>query len=124
MLRRETFANTVLNLNAGQYQKALYLDLGYEAATQFIVKEILVELPGVISGGTYLDPKSKLQEIVQEKWGVTPTYSVMSESGPDHDKIFVVASFMGQKEIGRGEGPSKQEGEISAAENALINLKL
>ncbi len=103
---------------------ALYLDLGYEATKQFIIKEVLVELPGVITGGTYLDPKSKLQEIVQDKWGITPTYGVISESGPDHDKIFVVAAFMGDKEIGRGEGPSKQEGEISAAENALTNLKL
>ena len=103
---------------------ALYLDLGYDACKQFIVKEILVELPGVITGGTYVDPKSKLQEIVQDKWGVTPTYGVVSESGPDHDKIFVVASYMGDKEIGRGQGPSKQEGEIAAAENALKNLKL
>ncbi len=103
---------------------ALYLDLGYDAAKQFIVKEILVELPGVITGGTYLDPKSKLQEIVQDKWGITPTYGVVSESGPDHDKVFVVAGFMGDKEIGRGEGPSKQEGEIAAAENALSNLNL
>jgi ribonuclease III len=103
---------------------ALYLDLGYDAAAKFIEKEILVELSGIISGGTYMDPKSKLQEIVQEKWGVTPTYGVVSESGPDHDKIFVVASYMKDKEIGRGEGPSKQEGEISAAENALLNMSL
>ncbi len=103
---------------------ALYLDLGYEAAQSFIVKEVLVELTGVITGGTYLDPKSKLQEIVQEKWGVTPTYGVVTESGPDHDKVFIVAGFMNSKEIGRGEGPSKQEAEISAAENALKNMKL
>jgi ribonuclease-3 len=47
---------------------ALYLDLGYDAAKQFITKEVLVELPKIISGGTYMDPKSKLQELVQEKW--------------------------------------------------------
>lgn len=98
---------------------ALYLDLGYEAAAEFINKEILVELPNIITGGTYMDPKSKLQEIIQEKHGVTPTYGVVSESGPDHDKVFVVAAFMKSKEIGRGEGPSKQEAEISAAEDAL-----
>ncbi len=98
---------------------ALYLDLGYEAAADFITKEILVELPKIISGGTYMDPKSKLQELIQEKHGVTPTYGVVSESGPDHDKVFVVAAYMGNKEIGRGEGPSKQEGEIAAAEHAL-----
>lgn len=102
---------------------ALYLDLGYDAAKDFIIKEVLVELPKIISGGTYMDPKSKLQELIQEKHGVTPTYGVVSESGPDHDKVFVVAAYMKEKEIGRGEGPSKQEGEISAAEHALINLE-
>jgi ribonuclease III len=102
---------------------AIYCDLGYEVARQFIEKEILVELPGIISGGTYLDPKSKLQELIQEKHGVTPTYGVVSETGPDHDKTFVVAAFMENKEVGRGQGPSKQEAEIAAAENALKNLQ-
>lgn len=101
---------------------ALYLDAGYAAAQAFIVKEILVELPSVIEGGTYLDPKSRLQEMVQDKRGVTPTYGVVSESGPDHDKVFVVAAFMETQEIGRGEGPSKQEAEIVAAQDALKNL--
>lgn len=98
---------------------ALYLDLGYQEVTNFIAREILVELPNVISGGSYMDPKSKLQEIVQEKKGVTPTYSVISETGPDHNKLFVVGAFIGQEEVGRGQGPSKQEGELAAAENAL-----
>ena len=98
---------------------ALYLDLGYDATKDFIIKAVLVELPNIITGGTYMDPKSKLQELIQEKHGVTPTYGVVSESGPDHDKVFVVAAYMKEKEIGRGEGPSKQEGEISAAEHAL-----
>jgi ribonuclease-3 len=98
---------------------ALYLDLGYQETTNFIAREILVELSKVISGGSYMDPKSKLQEIVQEKKGVTPTYSVISETGPDHNKLFVVGAFVGQTEVGRGQGPSKQEAELSAAENAL-----
>lgn len=101
---------------------ALYLDAGYEAAQAFIVKEILVELPSVIEGGTYLDPKSRLQELVQDKRGVTPTYGVVQETGPDHDKVFVVAAFMETTEIGRGEGPSKQEAEIVAAQDALKKL--
>lgn len=61
---------------------ALYLDLGHAAATDFITKEILVELPIIIAGGTYVDPKSKLQELVQEKKGITPNYGVISESIP------------------------------------------
>lgn len=100
---------------------ALYLDLGFKAAEDFIVKEILVELPNIIAGGSYLDPKSKLQEIVQEKRGITPTYGVISETGPDHNKLFVVGAFIGKEEVGRGQGPSKQEAELAAAENALKN---
>lgn len=100
---------------------AIYLDAGYKVAQEFITREILVELTSIIEGGTYLDPKSKLQELVQEKRGVTPTYGVVSESGPDHNKLFVVAAFVNDTEIGRGTGPSKQEAEIAAAENALNN---
>lgn len=102
---------------------AMYLDAGYDACGIFIIEQILIELPSIINGGTYLDPKSKLQELVQEKRGVTPTYGVVSESGPDHNKIFVVGAFVGQHEAGRGTGPSKQEAELSAAENALANNK-
>lgn len=116
--RQVILANTIEALIG-----ALYLDLGYQAATNFIAKEVLIELPKVIDGGTYLDPKSKLQELVQEKRGVTPTYGVVSETGPDHDKVFVVAAFMDRQEIGRGQGSSKQEAEIAAAQNSLEHLK-
>lgn len=116
--RQVILANTIEALIG-----ALYLDLGYGPSQTFIEKEVLVELPTIISGEKYLDPKSQLQEMVQDKYGVTPTYKVMSESGPDHDKVFVVAGFQGNKEIGRGEGPSKQEAEVSAAEDALKKLQ-
>lgn len=112
--RQVILANTIEALIG-----ALYLDLGYEPTSEFISKEILVELPKIIESGEYVDPKSKLQELVQEKKGVTPTYGVVSESGPDHDKIFVVAALVNTTEIGRGRGPSKQEAEVSAAEDAL-----
>ncbi len=116
--RQVILANTIEALIG-----ALYLDLGYDPSRVFIEKEVLTELPTIISGQKYLDPKSQLQEMVQDKYGVTPTYKVMSESGPDHDKVFVVAGFQGNKEIGRGEGPSKQEAEVSAAEDALKKLQ-
>ncbi len=115
--RQVILANTIEALIG-----ALYLDLGYGPSQTFIEKEVLVELPTIISGQKYLDPKSQLQEMVQDKWGVTPTYKVISESGPDHDKVFVVASLQAHKEIGRGQGPSKQEAEVSAAEDALKKL--
>jgi ribonuclease-3 len=100
---------------------AMYLDLGYQETGNFIAREILVDLPKIIEGGSYVDPKSKLQELIQEKRGVTPTYGVISETGPDHNKVFIVGAFVGQEEVGRGSGPSKQEAELSAAENALKN---
>ncbi len=100
---------------------ALYLDQGHESTKAFVEKYILVELPEIISGKKYVDPKSKLQELVQERRGVTPTYNVISESGPDHNKTFVVGAYIHHNEIGRGEGPSKQEAEVSAASNALEN---
>lgn len=100
---------------------AMYLDSGYKVTEDFIQREVLVELPKIIEGEKYLDPKSRLQELVQDKRGITPTYGVVAESGPDHNKTFVVAAFVGSTEVGRGTGPSKQEAEISAAENALKN---
>ena len=98
---------------------AMYLDAGYQSTGNFIAREILIELPGIIKAGSYMDAKSKLQEIIQEKRGVTPTYGVISETGPDHNKVFVVGAFVGQEEVGRGTGPSKQEAELSAAQDAL-----
>jgi len=102
---------------------AIYLDLGYDKTKDFVERAILTHLTSIIETGDYVDPKSRLQEIVQEKRGVTPTYGVVSETGPDHDKIFVVAAFVNTEEIGRGAGPSKQEAEIAAAQNALSNVK-
>jgi ribonuclease-3 len=102
---------------------AIYLDQGYDVTKEFILREVMVELPTIIHDGAYLDPKSKLQEVVQEKFGVTPNYNVVSESGPDHDKIFIISVYLGEKKIGTGEGPSKQEAEVSAAQNALKNNK-
>lgn len=100
---------------------ALYLDQGHEPTKTFVEKYILVELPEIITGKKYVDPKSQLQEMAQERRGITPTYNVISESGPDHNKTFVVGAYIHHNEIGRGEGPSKQEAEVSAASNALEN---
>lgn len=98
---------------------AMYLDSGYKACEKFITREILVELVKIIDEGEYMDPKSRLQELAQEKLGITPTYVVVSETGPDHNKVFVVQALVGSDEVGRGTGPSKQEAEISAATDAL-----
>jgi ribonuclease-3 len=66
-----------------------------------------------------MDPKSHLQEIVQSKEGHTPIYKVLSEEGPDHDKVFTVGVYVNGTLKGKGSGPSKQMGQVAAAESAL-----
>jgi ribonuclease-3 len=99
---------------------AIYLDSTYQEAKkiieQFIIKPNLEE---IIEGGLYKDPKSHLQEIVQEKLKLTPTYEILEEWGPDHKKIFKMGVYFGEKLAAEGECYSKQEAEIEAARNAL-----
>lgn len=98
---------------------AIYLDRGYEIAKDFIMKNVVVNLPEIIEKKLYLDPKSRFQEEAQEKVGVTPSYRVLSESGPDHDKKFVVGVYLNSEMIAEGDGPSKQEAQRKAAEKGL-----
>lgn len=101
----------------------VYLDKGYDAAKKFIEDFVInPNLQRVIENGLYKDPKSQLQEIVQEKFKVTPTYKIMEEWGPDHKKIFRMGVYFKEKLITEGEGYSKQEAEIEAAKNALKGL--
>lgn len=102
---------------------ALYLDQGFEAAYKFIDRTILSTLPKILETGSWLDAKSKLQEVAQSIEGATPLYKVMSEDGPDHDKTFVIGVFIGGKLRGQGKGPSKQIGQQKAAEKALQAIK-
>lgn len=101
---------------------AIYLDQGYEETVKFIKKFVLKELPEIISKKLYKDPKSELQEIAQEKMKITPHYIVMSETGPDHEKVFETAVYFGEKQVALGKGFSKQEAEVEAAREALIKL--
>lgn len=98
---------------------AIYLDQGIERVKEFVNERLLTKLPYIIEHKLYLDPKSRFQEAVQDKLGVTPTYKVLSESGPDHAKIFKVGVFIGDEMVTDGEGTSKQEAQVQAAEKAL-----
>jgi len=102
---------------------ALYLDQGYKVADEFIKKYLIKNLPEIITSGTYKDSKSQFQEQAQEKDGITPSYKIMKEWGPDHKKKFVVGVFLGEVLITEGEGYSKQEAEEAAAKAALIIKK-
>ena len=98
---------------------ALYLDQGTKVCETFIVEHILSKLPEILEQKLFVDSKSKFQELAQEKTGITPTYDVLSEWGPDHDKSFKVGVYLEKDLIGEGEGSSKQEGEEAAAKNAI-----
>ncbi len=98
---------------------AIYLDQDTAVAKQFIENFVLGKLPEIMRDQAYLDPKSRLQEIIQERMAITPTYKVLSESGPDHAKNFIVGAYIDDRLVGEGLGPSKQEAEVEAARNAL-----
>ena len=112
--RQDILANTFES-----FIGALFLDRGIEICKKFIKKYLIKELPYIIKVGLFRDAKSQLQEKAQEKVGVTPTYKVLKEWGPDHAKHFIVGAFLNKKLIEKGEGFSKQEAEEAAAKIAL-----
>jgi ribonuclease III len=112
--KQSTLANAV-----EAFIGALYLDQGMEAATQFINTFILVRLKELIAKGRHRDEKSMMQEMAQEKTGITPTYQTVDETGPDHEKVFTCAVFIGDEQIATGQGNTKQKAEQAAAKAAL-----
>lgn len=98
---------------------AMYLDQGYAAVDAFLKKVLVPYLPEILAQNLHLDAKSKFQELVQEKTGITPTYTLESEEGPDHAKTFVMAVLIGEQKITTGSGHSKQAAEQAAAAAAL-----
>lgn len=102
---------------------AIYLDQGYDAAKIFITANILSTFEEILKTGSWMDPKSHLQEVIQSQEGHTPHYKVLNEEGPDHDKIFTVGVFVGGDLRGKGTGPSKQTAQVAAAESALKQSK-
>ncbi|XOU94368.1 MAG: ribonuclease III [Candidatus Kerfeldbacteria bacterium] len=98
---------------------AIYLDQGYDVVEKFIHKHIISKLKNILDNQLYLDPKSRFQELSQEKQGATPAYKVISEDGPDHNKLFVIGVYLNNNLIAKGEGTSKQEAQMDAAEAGL-----
>lgn len=99
---------------------AIYLEHGFEAASAFIHKYIIVKLDDILKEGSWRDPKSHLQEVSQRVDGHTPVYKVLHEEGPDHDKVFTLGVFVGENLMGEGSGPSKQVAQQEAARAALL----
>lgn len=98
---------------------AVYLDQGYVSARAFIERYLFPKIDDIIKNRLWQDAKSTLQEKVQETEGVTPHYTVLKESGPDHDKHFLIGVFARERMVAQGEGKSKQEAEQASARAAL-----
>lgn len=98
---------------------ALYLDAGYGEAKDFIAAQLFHKTEEVVAKRLWQDAKSRIQEIAQEKLKVTPVYELVGQSGPDHDRTFVVAAVLAGTSVAKGEGRSKQEAEQNAAQRAL-----
>lgn len=98
---------------------AIYLERGYEDAAAFITKHISSKLENILEDGSWRDPKSHLQEVMQKIDSVTPRYIVLEEVGPDHDKVFTLGVYAGERLVSKGTGPSKQAAQQEAAKAAL-----
>ena len=102
---------------------SIYLERGYDDAAAFIEKHTISKLKAILESGSWRDPKSHLQEISQRVDGATPAYRVIAEDGPDHDKVFTLGAYIGDKLMGKGIGPSKQAAQQEAARAALAAYK-
>lgn len=102
---------------------AIYLDAGYDIASQICLRLLDKEINTVLSGGVLnMDYKTKLQEKLQENGTVKIEYISVKEEGPEHDKTFTVELLFNGKKIGDGVGKSKKQAEQHAAKNALEEI--
>ncbi|MCR5665327.1 MAG: ribonuclease III [Eubacterium sp.] len=99
---------------------AIYLDGGFANAKEFILKFILTDIE---HKHLFYDSKTILQEYVQANYTEPLTYRLVSESGPDHDKLFVIEAYVGEEKVGCGEGHSKKNAQQQAAYQALLKLQ-
>lgn len=101
---------------------AIYLDSNYESVREIIIKHLKVYMDDIDSNEELVDYKTKLQELIQKKYKITPMYSILNESGPDHDKIFEIIVKIGQDSFGTGKGKNKKIAEQAAAKDLLKKL--
>ncbi len=148
LVRTETLASLAQNLELGKYLSlskgeedsggrksrtilantfealigAIFLDQGIEAAKAFIQKHILQDWKKLAAGAA-ADNKSKLQEILQRRFHLSPTYKLIKTWGPDHNRNFEVGVYQKEELLGKGVGKNKQTAAQNAAENAIAGLK-
>jgi len=102
---------------------AIYLDRGIKKSSEFVYSKIISKLENILENELYLDPKSKFQEKAQSLHKTTPHYKVLSETGPDHEKVFEVGLYLSDELVCRGQGSSKQEAQVDAAGKGLKKKK-
>lgn len=102
---------------------AIFLDQGFDACRDFILKLYAGEIENAVDHGLNADFKSRLQEMIQSRYREVPEYRVVASEGPDHDREFVVEVELDGKVLGRGKGRSKREAEKEAAKSALDALR-
>ena len=103
---------------------AVYLDAGFKSAAKFVLKQLEEDLHSVEQGDYFRDYKTLLQEIVQRNNESKAIYEVVSERGPDHDKLFEVSVTINHERLGSGWGKSKKEAEQKAAQEALLKMNM
>lgn len=101
---------------------AIYLDSGFDTVVAFLKKNLFPYIDDILENNLHKDFKSTFQEVVQADGYPTPTYKVIHEEGPDHDKLFTVALMVGDKRIAEGTGRSKQLAQQEAARVGLDKL--
>jgi ribonuclease-3 len=101
---------------------ALYLDQGLPQVSRFITENLLTDLPQKLAK-PLKDPKSRLQEEVQKQGLAAPRYKVLSATGPDHQKLFILGVFVNGEVLTKGEGANKASAEQAAAAKALVKLR-
>ena len=102
---------------------AMYLDGGLDAVRPLVARMLAPEIEQVASGAQGSNHKSLLQQWAQRDFGVTPTYEVIEEAGPDHSKSFHVSAQIGDRRYAPAWGRNKKEAEQRAASNALVELQ-
>lgn len=147
LVRTETLAKIARNLNLGDYLYlskgeeesdgrnnnstladtfealigAIYLDRDFAKAENFISDYMLKKWKS-LAESSVSDNKSRLQEIMQRKFKISPTYKLLSSWGPDHSRLFEMGVYMKEKILGKGQGKNKQQAAQNAAKNAIGNL--
>ena len=98
---------------------AIYLDQGYDAAADFIGRQLFAKTDEIVKKRLWQDAKSRFQELAQEHASVTPRYETLAQEGPDHDRTFTVGVYLKNELVAQGKGAAKQEAEQQAAEAAI-----